>query len=500
LKMDAGYLDYVWSIGDLDISKNKSGIVTYSNTVVSTTTSNIVTVTVPSLPNVFGYFQPIVGFVSYYKNPTCYSSAFISSTYPIYTPIVNCGIIQPPCGDSIQCTIDSYMKKSISFTENILVSYNVDSVPISSSLVDYSELGNVVSWNNNIGNNVNSFEFYYPSAKDTSFTLRATLPNKCNANIYTNEFGFGRQNLDTNSFTAAYCIDKISDGVKLVANIGNIHFVRWRTITLDTLFDTLYPPNHFDKKTILGLVGDTTAGAITFRPNTPGSYDLFGVRCVDTLGKVCCGGIHFKICVADCIEPFISNALSPNNDNVNDTWNIINIKNPPEVVVFSRWGDKIFEDKAYKNNWEGLDVHNKPLPDGVYLYSVNVNSNTFYSSDSLENSGPNASIEPKALLQNLGYNPDSLLSVNQSDSLLAINTAEYNKLVNDLFTTGLRYKNDPRPDLWKLVAVQSSSNSSSPASLNSGTQNQLVYNYYKTTWQCKYKSVQSKNGTLLIQR
>jgi gliding motility-associated-like protein len=67
----------------------------------------------------------------------------------------------------------------------------------------------------------------------------------------------------------------------------------------------------------------------------------------------------------------ISNALTPNGDGKNDTWNIQNIENYPntEVIVVNREGQIVFEDQNYLNTWDGK-YNGKNLPDATYYYIV----------------------------------------------------------------------------------------------------------------------------------
>lgn len=70
-----------------------------------------------------------------------------------------------------------------------------------------------------------------------------------------------------------------------------------------------------------------------------------------------------------CVKPL--NAFTPNGDGINDKWFITNgsclIK--AGVQIFNRYGSKVFEDKDYKNNWDGT-YNGKPLPDGTYYYII----------------------------------------------------------------------------------------------------------------------------------
>lgn len=69
--------------------------------------------------------------------------------------------------------------------------------------------------------------------------------------------------------------------------------------------------------------------------------------------------------------------ISPNGDNLNDTWYIRNIKAYPEneVFIFNRWGDLIKKIINYDNDqfvWRGEDKHNNKVPDGTYYYSIKI--------------------------------------------------------------------------------------------------------------------------------
>ena len=77
----------------------------------------------------------------------------------------------------------------------------------------------------------------------------------------------------------------------------------------------------------------------------------------------------------ETVELDIPSGFSPNADNVNDTWVIENITSFPnnKVTVFNRWGEKVFEQSNYQNNWNAISnqtTTSKRLPAGSYLYIV----------------------------------------------------------------------------------------------------------------------------------
>ena len=71
----------------------------------------------------------------------------------------------------------------------------------------------------------------------------------------------------------------------------------------------------------------------------------------------------------NCIR--IPNAFSPNNDGVNDTWEIENLHMFPEAVVqvFNRWGQELYNNTIQEGDWDGY-YNGKLLPTGVYLYVI----------------------------------------------------------------------------------------------------------------------------------
>ena len=71
-----------------------------------------------------------------------------------------------------------------------------------------------------------------------------------------------------------------------------------------------------------------------------------------------------------CIELTIFSAISPNNDGVNDYFYIAKIEDFPDnrLWVYNRWGNLVFETRAYKNTWPGTWGPDTDLPDGTYYY------------------------------------------------------------------------------------------------------------------------------------
>ncbi|MBS1523124.1 MAG: gliding motility-associated C-terminal domain-containing protein [Bacteroidetes bacterium] len=67
----------------------------------------------------------------------------------------------------------------------------------------------------------------------------------------------------------------------------------------------------------------------------------------------------------------IPNVFTPNGDGFNDTFTIQDLNKYPEndIVIFNRWGNSVFQEKNYHNEWTG-----NGLSEGTYFYVLKVKS------------------------------------------------------------------------------------------------------------------------------
>ena len=102
-------------------------------------------------------------------------------------------------------------------------------------------------------------------------------------------------------------------------------------------------------------------GSVTF-PG-PGDYTV----CLDVYSA---DGCYSMICkdvrvVVDEIE--VPNIITPNGDGKNDKLQIDNISDleSATIVIYNRWGKKVFETDNYQNDWDA-----EGLSDGVYFWTI----------------------------------------------------------------------------------------------------------------------------------
>ena len=74
-----------------------------------------------------------------------------------------------------------------------------------------------------------------------------------------------------------------------------------------------------------------------------------------------------------CEDLIVFNGFSPNNDGVNDHFEVLGIENYPDnnLVVFNQHGHQVYERSGYNNEWTGT-YKGTPLTDGTYFYVLTV--------------------------------------------------------------------------------------------------------------------------------
>ena len=82
-----------------------------------------------------------------------------------------------------------------------------------------------------------------------------------------------------------------------------------------------------------------------------------------------CTTIEFV--TVDRLPCVIPKGVSPNNDGLNDTWNLSGL-NAEKVQIFNRYGVEVYSKSNYTNEWEGKTNSGNELPDGTYYYVVSL--------------------------------------------------------------------------------------------------------------------------------
>lgn len=162
------------------------------------------------------------------------------------------------------------------------------------------------------------------------------------------------ENLPTGSFIGQVIVEDIDNGDVLTYQVLDGAAL----VTIDAASGTLSTATSFDyenTKSYSVIVQSTDAGGLK-----------------DTT--------IVTLSILDKIEGTLPAAgyFSPNNDGYNDTWQIqnVNLYSNYKLVVFAANGEIVFDKSSnYTNDWDGT-FNGEELPDGVYYYFLQSNSNT----------------------------------------------------------------------------------------------------------------------------
>jgi gliding motility-associated-like protein len=114
--------------------------------------------------------------------------------------------------------------------------------------------------------------------------------------------------------------------------------------------------------------GDST-NQVVVKPNVTTSYMVAGTAngCRDT-------AIATVVVVNDtaqnikCVDLFVPNAFSPNNDGLNDIEFVLgNCIAKMQFIIFNRWGEKVFESTNPKEAWDGT-FNGEKMNTAVFVY------------------------------------------------------------------------------------------------------------------------------------
>jgi len=114
------------------------------------------------------------------------------------------------------------------------------------------------------------------------------------------------------------------------------------------------------------FLSDTTSLTPTTTPTGDITYTL-------TVVSKTCGTSTSTVYVRVYKSITIPNTFSPNNDGVNDVWNIDALVTYPEssVQVFDRYGQQVYQSTGYAVPWDGK--HNgSTVPTGTYYYVIDL--------------------------------------------------------------------------------------------------------------------------------
>jgi gliding motility-associated-like protein len=153
--------------------------------------------------------------------------------------------------------------------------------------------------------------------------------------------------------------------------------------TVDSVIVEAGDDAHISAGQLYQLMGVTAADTFFWSPN----FALSSVKDIDPISSPAVTTTYTLTaknktsgCTSfDNVTVFVKEALtipttfSPNNDGINDVFEIVGIENYPNcfIQIFDRWGQEVFQKVGYSYSkaWNGLD-NGRELSSGTYFYSL----------------------------------------------------------------------------------------------------------------------------------
>ena len=102
-----------------------------------------------------------------------------------------------------------------------------------------------------------------------------------------------------------------------------------------------------------------------------------GMRTVQVRDKIGCGVATIQVGVVGYYKYF-----SPNNDGINDTWQILGLKTTfnslSKVYIYDRYGRFLKQLSGYEDFWDG-NYQGKPLPSDDYWFRLELEDGRIYT-------------------------------------------------------------------------------------------------------------------------
>ena len=154
----------------------------------------------------------------------------------------------------------------------------------------------------------------------------------------------------------------------------------WENIVNDVYYagatsDTLHIANNNSYVEMSGYIRLVLNGASDLACNN----EIISDEVMLLVEKDCDGdGIPNRLDPDRC-DIIASEGFSPNGDTKNDTWFVEGIFDYPNhhLVIYNRWGNKVYEAAPYKNDWGGKSYFGNAfggdqLPEGTYFYVIDL--------------------------------------------------------------------------------------------------------------------------------
>jgi gliding motility-associated-like protein len=155
------------------------------------------------------------------------------------------------------------------------------------------------------------------------------------------------------------------------------------------------PDQTIEQFSPITLAATATDGAELQWTILQGTGTLLNANAAETIWQGTSTGDHVAMItasVSDCasvtdtvhitvLDLFIPAGFSPNGDGVNDVFEITGLSAYSEraLKVFNRWGQEVYTNDTYANEWDGRSDNGQHLSNGTYFYILNLGGPSAYN-------------------------------------------------------------------------------------------------------------------------
>ncbi len=368
LALDAGdgYVTYTWSTGDETqiIWVTQSGdysVTVFDGTNTSSTTSHFVNARIQQTPPTICYQEEVFLSVTpddytyawrVYNKPDIISTNFFITVKPgsktTYAVEVTAG--GQSCIDTI--TINVYPRMYVEFVQPTLICWVSPCKGQAKATASGGEAPYAYDW---IG--------ALMDPDDSSFAI-GLCPEDLNRITITDNLGC--------EFDTSYVLELFDKPEIEVDYSPDSVYIQNPTVSF--FFDNL-SSDSIQLSNVSWDFGDGTKSSLVNPTHLYNAVNTYIGFYKYTTEDGCSDSIQFIVDVRE-IELKVPNVFTPNGDGFNDHFEIRNLDSyvSNELVIYNRWGRKVYEASNYQNSWDGGGLNN-----GVYYYVLKCVG--FYSND-----------------------------------------------------------------------------------------------------------------------
>lgn len=307
------------------------------------------------IPNLLGNFVLAVE-VSEYRNGVLISTKSRTFGYRVVT----CEVIPPVEVDIVgtldqieSCNLSSFIITRSKADSNMLININVNGTALNG--LDFSLIPNQITMPIGVFSDTIQLVSLYDSIQegDETVEIEIIITNTCDPT-------------DKDTTIASLIIGDYTDLTNSYIDYIEVCDEEWNQYVYSVLVENGLPPYTFNWND--NDFPNSTSISIQQSDFVP-QDNILNLVVTDNCNK----SITFNpINLFNQCPLVVPNIITTNMDGTNEFFIVKNLEDfdQVELIVLNRWGNVVYENLNYTNNWNGIDQKGNYLNDGVYFYKV----------------------------------------------------------------------------------------------------------------------------------